>query len=265
MERWPNVYKECLKQFYNGEYLYKEYEKWAVPEITFEEYMGIPQDIYVEPGDDLFEPPDPNDEYDAYLENKKKAEDRINELRSYGKVHFDQNCLIEFLQLPPLFPHSIKKFAQYISLVESIDLNKIQKMEKTLFNNMPSKKDIYDLFNETEKIMDGQEVDGKYFHINKKVKLPNQNDINTNLEPQPIGRGNIGNWKYKILNSKYDDEELFDVIEKSKDNNDEYVWIISPWKPPKTVIDYITKEDGIYISSHHSLKNLRDFLNKSCS
>jgi predicted KAP-like P-loop ATPase len=75
MSRWPNCYKEFYEYFYRGINKFYEYEQWALPTVSFNEFIGFPEDLYREYPD---EPPDPDEDYNNYIKKKERTENKIN-------------------------------------------------------------------------------------------------------------------------------------------------------------------------------------------
>lgn len=273
MQRWPDIYKEALANFNDGNYSFKEYQDWALPMKSFHEFTGYDPSWEYDEYEDGFkvnyiEPPSESQHYEEYKNRVNKIKTVISEeFDGTNKNNPEANRLKVFLQAPPLFPDELTEFAPYVSLVQSIDLGAVRSIEIEVLNAIPSFKDTYYLFVKVEQLFDGQEVDGKYFESEYKVVLPKKGSIEnlSRYRSKNQMRGSLGNWFYIILDSKGDDATILSTIENIEDfkiKKYNALWIISPWGFSKHIRTIATEKPNIYLSSYSSLLDLYWFLLK---
>lgn len=262
MQSWPDIYKKLMGDFNSGNYTFRQYQVWALPMDNWEEYIGYEPEWEYDENDHF--PPNIEEEYDDYVKTTSHIKDKIeNELKNSDENNNENNKLKRFLQSPPLFPHNVDIFSPYLSLVQSIDLEIVQIMEKEVLNNLPTVSEIFDLFEKVKILIDNQEIDGEFFNVTSKVTLPDKiiEDEEKLTVKFPIKRkDNIGDWFYIIIDSKSDDKKIIALIENFKFDKYDTLWIISPWGFPKTVKDFVKDKNNIYLSSYSSLAEIYNYL-----
>lgn len=266
MQRWPDIYKRALMSFNDGTYSFKKYQDWALPLVSWEEFLGY--DPSWNSDENFFEPPSEEEEYERYTsetsKTKNEIDEELNNTNKYNiKNDIDINKLKVFLQAPPFFPYYVNDFAPYLSLVQSIDLGAVRLIEMNILKGLPSVDETFHLFEKVKLLFDGQEVDGKYFNSKDKLILPKKQDIEKRsqfLPSQSKARGNIGKWFYTIIDSKSDDEKILKLIGSFKHENYDAFWIISPWGFSNYVRKAAKEKTYIYISSYSYLEDLYNAL-----
>lgn len=265
MHGWPAVYEHALNDFYAGTNTFKIYEKWARPKETFEEYHGIPTDIFYEDYENDYEPPNQIEEYEEYEQEINKIKEKVDEeliqlnTSSITKNAIKISNLKYFLKSPPFFPDNLDKLASCISLVQCIDFSTAEVMEKEALRIFPSIDEVFDLFDKVKDIIDGQEVKGEHLNKSSNVMLPTKekkDDSSLSIRSISRNRGNIGKWFYLIIDFKRDDESILNLIESFKYDRYDSFWIISPWGFSKSIRNFVENNNNIYASSYSSLKDL---------
>jgi hypothetical protein len=258
MMRWPEHHRKFVEAYYKGANKFMDYERWANPIESFEEFMGF--DIY-EPDVDYTQPASPAEDYEFYVKRMKTAKDRVEkELRDNIK-NSDEESLKIFFGSPPSLP-SKNMFDRYVALIETIDLNTVESKEKVLLNAMPSINKIDELVKEALNCFDGQKVDGKYFCTSKVVVLPKKSIHKKGRVVSIKEKNKIGEWKYNIIKNNYKLE--VNTIKQIELQNKEakIFWLISPWKFPKSMIDLANEKGNFYLTDYLLLQELLNKLKK---
>lgn len=257
--RWPNLYKEFTNEFYEGRNKFVDYQKWAMPKISESDYIGYPVD---EPEQEpMIGPPDPFEEYEHYSKKIDKIKKRVDaELQTEKKDSYLE-LLRKFFTLEPPFPQR-KELIPYLKLIETIHVNTNETLENKFIQEMPSMEEIGGLVEKVLEYFDGQKMNRKYFSANADVYLPQKSNI------KEIGRfylemsKGIEDWSYHIIKSR-DDLNVECIKTNIRPKDFKIFWIISPWKFPKSMLDFANNNGKIFLTDIDLLKELLNELEKT--
>ena len=263
MVRWPDLYRKFVEARYKRENKFIEYENWALPKESFEEYAGL----------DTYEPdPEQNIEYESQIEYEQAKYEKYEEEMDLSKTNVDkelhdnqknsdEDLLRAFFSRSPRLPRDNKVLGQYLALIETMDIYKVENIEKRLLEAMPSIYEVDELVVKVTAYFNGQKVEGKYFNISEDVILPvKSTDKKDKIILKSQRKTKIGNWKINIIKYKnfQNDGNFFKNIDNILAQNKEYkiLWIVSPWKFAKSAIDFANKKGNVYLTDAPLLKEL---------
>ncbi len=263
--KWSDLYKKFINEFSEGRNIFLDYERWALPKMSESDYTGYPEpEPELDP--DNMVPPDPFEEYEIYSKQNDKLKERVSEeLRTYNnrtdKIDSSLDLLKRFFTLSPFFPKR-KEFIPYIKLIETIDMNTNETLENQFIQNMPSKEEITELVEKVIEYFDEQKIDRKYFNAKVDVYLPQKSNIQESGRIYLKSRNDIKDWYYHIIKSR-DDLNVECIKNNLRYKNSKILWIISPWKFPKSMLDFANNDGNIYLTDIYLLKQLLIELEKS--
>lgn len=260
MVKWPELYEKSIQFNFNDKNKnrknkFVDFEEWALELMTFEEYLGVPDDIIREQKMET-EPPNEQEEYDRYQTRLTKIKKEVEEEITSARKNSDKENMKQFFCTYPYFKQ-VKNFNQYLILLDTIDQKSVRIADGEMFKNGFKMNEIDNLIDEIIKLFKGQSIDGKHFNQIQKITLPNS----SNIEKIPsiiIGDKMQFEWGFKRIERKLD--LSIDYFERFNDTKYERRWYISSWKIPKSIIKYIQENDNILLSDISSLKDISEHL-----
>ena len=255
MLKWPDRYNQFFELYFEeGKNKFKEYDQWATPILTPEDFVGYPYPEEMDYDDNSEQrPPDEMEEYATYKESKEKIKEKIDFEFMSDKVDVSKKELRAFFSTPPNLSE-VENIDQYLILLETIDQKSVEINNDDILKSIINILDIDNLIEELVKYFDGQTIEGRYFNQNNDVILPLTSTI------RKIPNLNIKNddtkyvWGYKVIRDKSElSKHYFDGINFS---DFEIIWIISPWKIPKSIIKFSQEKSNILLSDVSILQKL---------
>lgn len=259
--KWPDLYNDFINEFYEGRNIFIDYQKWALPKISEKDYIGLPDD---EPDPESIEyqgPPDPFEEYRYYSEQLDEIKKRVSQEIKTEKKDSSLDLLRKFFTISPFFRQT-KELIPYIQLIETIHVNTNVTLENQSIQNMPSMKDMEGLVDKVIEYFDEQKMDSVYFNTNEDVYLPQKSNIKKTGRIYLESRNEIKDWSYHIIKSR-DDLNVECMETNIRYKKFKIFWIISPWKFPKSMLDFAIKNGNIYLTDIDLLNELLNELEKT--
>lgn len=251
MLKWPDLYNKSFKFYYQGENKFAKYSKWARPTMSFDEFTGYTEmETYVHLEQ---EPPDLGQEHDHYIKNKMKIDDEVDVEFKPNETESNINAIKDFLNVAPYFDQ-VENLDKYLVLLESIDQISTEISNDDLLKKMINVSDIDDLIKKIIKCFEGQIVKGMYFNKSNNVILPKSSTIREIPFIRMKNDDGKYEWGYEIINNKSELSKYhFDRINYS---GYKMLWIISPWKIPKSIIEFTQGKSNILISDVSLLQKM---------
>ena len=255
MLKWPDRYNQFFELYFKErKNKFKEYTKWAIPILSTADYIGYPSSKEKD-YDDYSEqrPPDEMEQYDTYLKDKERTNTKIESEFKSDEIDLNKIELKAFFSTPPDLS-GVKNLDQYLILLETIDKKSVAINDANILKSLINIRDIDDLIKDVIKYFDGQTIEGRYFNKNNDVILP----ITSTIREIPIV--NIKNndtkyeWGYKIIRYKSELSKYY--FNRINFRNFEIIWIISPWKIPKSLIEFSQETSNILLSDVSMLQKL---------
>ena len=260
MLKWPDLYNKSFEFYYQDNNKFAKYSEWAKPILNIDDFMDVPKWLYHD-SDSEHEPPDTRDEYKWYVENKEKINEEIDGEFKSDEIDSNMKFFKDFLNAPPSLKR-VKNLGQYLILLETIDQTSTDGNSDDLLNKMICVEDIDNLISKIIKYFEGQTIEGMYFNKNDDIILPKssnikkiQNNIHIKIDDEQY------EWGYKLINKKSTlSINYFDNINY---NDYKMIWIISPWKIPKSIIKFTQGKSNILLSDVFLLQKLLDEFKQS--
>ncbi|WP_407282722.1 P-loop NTPase fold protein [Methanolobus sp. WCC1] len=268
IETWPEIHQQLLNSFLFGEYKYYDYETWARPKISFNDFANSHPPVE---HDDYGGPVDDSERYEIYEKEKQRATDLVNsELFPETEIRNDYASLKHFLASSPRFPSKSDELKQYLSLIQLVDLNSTRQIGLDIISDLPSIEDILDVFSETIALFDRQKVSGAFFNCEHDVILPSKEEV-SKLRSVPYSKikmprkyeGNLGVWFYQIVDSNENEsffESKISMLEKYHLEENGILWIIYIKNFPRSFMLTVNGKERLFLSTYRQLINLKNHL-----
>jgi len=257
MLNWPDRYNQFFEFYFKGENKFGEYNLWAIPIESFEDFLGYPSPR--EMGYDEYSeqrPPDEGEQYDWYKKNKERINEKIDSELQSDEIDFSINKLKAFFSTPPNL-NQVKKLGQYLILLETIDQKSVEIDDENILKSIINISDIDNLIIDLVKYFDGQTIEGRYFNKNNNVILPITSTIREIPNIKIKNDDAKYEWGYKIIRYKSElSEKYFNKINRTNNSDFKMIWIISPWKIPKSIIKFSQEKSNILLSDISMLQIL---------
>lgn len=252
MLKWPEYYNQFFELYFKGINKFEEYEQWALPIESYDDFIGYPYPMdYKDYSEEM--PPDDWEQYDKYKNKKERKKEKIdNELQS-DKEDSIINKLKYFFSTQP-YLSNVENFSQYLILLETIDQKSADTNYKDLLENTIKISDIGNLIGEIIKYFEGQTIEGMYFNKNNNVILPKSSTIKEIPNVKIRIEDTKYDWGYKIIRNRDDLSENY--LDRIDDNDFKIIWIIYPWKIPKSIINCTQGKSNFLLSDVSMLQKL---------
>ena len=256
MLKWPDRYNQFFELYFKEEEENKfdEYNQWAIPILSPAEFIGYsgPEEM----DDDYYSeqrPPDEMEQYETYAKDKERINKKIDGEFKSDEVDLNKIELKAFFSTPPNLS-GVKNLGQYLILLETIEKNSVEINDDNILKSMINIRDIDDLIKGLIKYFDGQTMEGRYFNKNNDVILPITSTIRKIPNIKIKNNDTKYEWGYKIIRYKSELSKYhFDRIDFS---DFEIIWIISPWKIPKSIIKFYQEKSNLLFSDVSMLQKL---------